>query len=85
MQVRLDSIEQQIIRFICEELGVDAEDIEPDMNLGAYGLGSAAATNLIGILEDEFDLRQLSPLLVFDYPTISSLAMAVQTHADQSK
>jgi phthiocerol/phenolphthiocerol synthesis type-I polyketide synthase D/polyketide synthase PksJ len=66
-------IKQTIIDFICNELSVDVEDIDTEINLGAYGLGSMAATKLIGMLEDIYDL-QLSPLLVFDYPTIDALS-----------
>jgi acyl carrier protein len=69
-------VKQTIIDFICKELSVDAEDIDSEMNLGAYGLGSMAATKLIGIIEDAYDM-QLSPLLVFDYPTINALSNAI--------
>lgn len=77
MKEQLVSVEQRIISFICEDLGIDIEDIDLDMNLGAYGLGSIAANNLIGILENMFVLK-LSPLLVFEYTTISSLSRAIE-------
>lgn len=71
-----DHIKHTISTFICNELSVDIEDIDPEMNLGAYGLGSTAAAILTGILEDTYHLK-LSPLLVFDYPTIDELSAAI--------
>ncbi len=81
MDHNVNEIKAIIATFICEELSVDMDDIDPEMNLGAYGLGSVAATTLTGILEDTYDLS-LSPLLVFDYPTIDALATAID---DQMK
>lgn len=76
MDAQTDQIKQTISTFICNELSVDIEDIDPEMNLGAYGLGSTAAAILTGILEDTYRLK-LSPLLVFDYPTIDALSAAI--------
>lgn len=76
MDSKLKQIKQTISSFICNELNVDIEDIDPETNLGAYGLGSTAATILTGILEDTYKLK-LSPLLVFDYPTIDALSAAI--------
>lgn len=71
-----DQIKHTISTFICNELSVDIQDIDPEMNLGAYGLGSTAAAILTGILEDTYHSK-LSPLLVFDYPTIDELSIAI--------
>jgi trans-AT polyketide synthase/acyltransferase/oxidoreductase domain-containing protein len=76
MDAQTDQIKQTISTFICNELSVDIEDIDPEMNLGAYGLGSTAAAILTGILEDTYHLK-LSPVLVFDYPTIDALSVAI--------
>lgn len=67
------SVEKRIIRFISDELGIPADDIDLDTNLGAFGLESVAASKLIGVLEQEFDVR-LSEVLVFEFPTIASLS-----------
>jgi len=77
-------IKQTISTFICNELSVDIEDIDSETNLGAYGLGSTAATILTGILENTYQLR-LSPLLVFDYPTIDTLAAAINEQLKESQ
>ncbi len=76
MDPKIEHIRQTISSFICNELNVDIEDIDPETNLGAYGLGSTAATILTGIMEDTYELK-LSPLLVFDYPTIDALSAAI--------
>lgn len=76
MDQQIEHIKQTISTFICNELSVDIEDIDHEMNLGSYGLGSTAATILTGILENTYNLR-LSPLLVFDYPTIDALSAAI--------
>ena len=79
----LESLEQHITRFICTELHFDPEDIDPDINLGAFGVGSLAGTRLIGTLEEAFSLR-LSPTLIFEYPSIAQLSHAIARIASQS-
>lgn len=74
-QIRM-AIENRIIAFIAEELGIPREDIDVYANLGAYGLESVAASKLIGILEKEFGLP-LSEVLVFEFPTIAGLSAEI--------
>lgn len=81
MAEKSNQIRETISKFICDELNVDIEDIDDEVNLGAYGLGSTAATILTGILEDTYDLK-LSPLLIFDHPSIDSLATAVNAQIE---
>jgi acyl carrier protein len=69
-------IEQRIIQFIHTELNIETVEIETDVYLGDFGLGSVAAVKLIGILEDTFSVR-LSPTLVFEHPTIAALSRAI--------
>ncbi|MEM0910632.1 MAG: acyl carrier protein [Pseudomonadota bacterium] len=77
MNMEIEQVKETIINFICEELSIEEDDLETDMNLGAYGLGSVAGATLTGILEDTYNLK-LSPLLVFDYPTIDELSSAIK-------
>ncbi|MBB3811106.1 acyl carrier protein [Pseudochelatococcus contaminans] len=81
--ISIDTLEAHISRFICNEMDLLPEDIDPDLNLGAFGLGSLASTRLIGSLEETFALR-LSPTMVFEHPSISRLAEAIaQIAAEQ--
>lgn len=67
------AIENKIVRFISDELGIARDDIDLDANLGIYGLESVAASKLIGSLEKDLDVR-LSEVLIFEFPTIASLS-----------
>lgn len=67
------AIENRIVRFIADELGIARDDIDPNANLGIYGLESVAASKLIGSLEKDLDVR-LSEVLIFEFPTIATLS-----------
>jgi acyl carrier protein len=67
------SIQARIVQFISDELGIAEREIDPDTNLGAYGLESVAASKLIGTLEKEYGL-ELSAIFVFEFPTIMALS-----------
>ncbi|MDR3462479.1 MAG: acyl carrier protein [Beijerinckiaceae bacterium] len=67
------TIQGRIMRFISDELGISAREIDLDANLGVYGLESVAASKLIGTLEKEYGL-ELSPVFVFEFPTIAALS-----------
>jgi acyl carrier protein len=69
-------IQDRIVRFISEELGIAAQEIDPDTNLGTYGVDSVAASKMIGALEREYNL-ELSTVFVFEFPTIASLAREI--------
>jgi len=69
-------IQDRIVRFISDELGIAQDEIDPDTNFGTYGVDSVAASKLIGILEREYEL-ELSTVFVFEFPTIASLARAI--------
>jgi acyl carrier protein len=69
-----------ITTFIADRTGVPAHDIEPEENLGSYGLGSMQAVDLVGSLEDRYRVS-LSPALVFQYPTVGELSIAVAQRA----
>ena len=76
-----EQIRKTIATFICDELYVDIEDVHPEKNFSVYGLGSTTAAMLTSILEDAYDLT-LSPVLIFDHPTIDALT---STLCDQVK
>lgn len=71
-----DDISRWITTFIAERTGIPEDEIEPEENLGSYGLGSVQAVDLVGSLEDRFGLS-LSPALVFQFPTVFELSVAI--------
>jgi acyl carrier protein len=66
-------IQAWMISNLAEMLGVDAEEIDPTINLESYGLDSAQAMTLVSKLEKLLGF-QPSPLLLWHYPTIESLS-----------
>ncbi|WP_415882649.1 acyl carrier protein [Neptuniibacter sp. QD34_54] len=69
----VNRIEQTITEFIFQEMNIPMEDIDPDINLGAFGMSSVTGTKLIGILEEQLS-TPLNPTLIFEFPTIGELA-----------
>ena len=67
------AIAQWLITKLSEALGLSIEEIDPTCELSEYGLNSIEAVNLSGELEQLLNKR-LPPTLLWDYPTIESLA-----------
>ncbi|XSG83269.1 MAG: acyl carrier protein [Methyloligella sp. ZOD6] len=70
-------IQNRIVQFISDELGIPPEDIDVETNLGTYGLESVAASKLVGLLDKDLNLG-LSEIIVFEFPTIASLSGEIQ-------
>lgn len=72
-----------ISRWVAEELGLAAAEVEPDRPFLSYGLNSIQAMMLVGDLETHLG-RPLPPTLVWDHPTVAALAahLADQPSAD---
>lgn len=70
-------IQNRIVQFISDELGIPPEDIDVETNLGTYGLESVAASKLVGILDKDLNLG-LSEIIVFEFPTIAGLSGEIQ-------
>ena len=70
---RRESIQDWLLTKVAEALAVDAAAIDVRESLATYGLGSVAAVSLTGDLETWLRL-EVSPTLVWEYPTIESLA-----------
>ena len=58
---------------LAHHLQVVPAEVDPHCPFSSYGLDSAAAVSLSGELE-EWLQQQLSPTLIYDYPTIAQLA-----------
>jgi 8-amino-7-oxononanoate synthase len=67
------SIQAWLVAKLAEVLHTAAEEIDLDRDFADYGLDSVEAVNLSGELEN-FLGRRLSPTLLWDYPTIATLA-----------
>lgn len=66
-------IEGWLVEQLTALLAVGSHEVSVSEPFAHYGLDSVAAVSLSGDLEDLLD-RELSPTLIWDYPTIESLA-----------
>ncbi|MDB5100229.1 MAG: putative phosphopantetheine-binding protein [Cyanobacteria bacterium RYN_339] len=67
------ALEAWLAEQIGRELGVPADEVDPDESFAAFGLDSLRAVGLAGELETLLGQR-LPPTLLWDYPTITRLA-----------
>jgi acyl transferase domain-containing protein/acyl carrier protein len=68
-------------RHLAEVLKLGDVELEPDRPLGEYGLNSIMGLELRHRLERELSLR-LSATIIWNYPTLASLAAHLQTRLD---
>lgn len=66
-------IQSWLVSQIAEELGVEPDDIDIQVPLDSYGLESTQVMLLASKAEKLLGF-QLSPILLWHYPTIESLA-----------
>lgn len=67
-------IEEWIIKHLSTTLGVDKKEIETNKPFVSFGLDSAQAIGMVGEIE-QWTEQTLSPTIIWDYPTIESLAL----------
>jgi acyl carrier protein len=70
---RAHDIEDWLVAYLAPLLSVHTDEIDRRRPFAEFGLDSLAAVTLSGELERWLD-RELSPTLVWDYPTIETLA-----------
>jgi len=68
-----ERIQVWLVARLSERLGIEAHEIDIREPLASYGLGSTDAVILAGELAEWLG-RKLSPALVYQYPTIETLA-----------
>jgi acyl carrier protein len=68
-----DEIRSWIVDRIAEALDIAPEDIDVNARFTDHGLDSVSALQLTGALEQRLG-RSLSATVVFEYPTIETLA-----------
>lgn len=66
-------IQEWIVAQVARALDLEVEAVDVQVPFAEYGLDSRTAVGLSGELEDWLGL-ELSPTLVWDYPTIESMA-----------
>jgi len=73
MCVQGEVIQSWLITHLAEQVGIAPQDIDVHKSFTEYGLDSIVGVSLAGDLEDWLGLV-LSPTLLWDYPTIETLA-----------
>jgi len=68
-----EAIQAWLIEHIADELGIGANDINPNGAFDDLGMASRDAVTLSGDLENWLE-RKLSPTLLWEYPSIAQLA-----------
>jgi acyl carrier protein len=71
-------IQRWICNQIAERLGIEADEVDPDQPFATFGIGSRDSITLVGELEDWLG-RELKVTMLFDFPTVRSLAAALGT------
>ncbi len=79
-----EEIQIWLVSQISEQLGVEPDDIDVRKPLDSYGLESAQAMILASKAEKLLGF-QLSPILVWHYPTIESLSDRLAEEAEVSE
>lgn len=81
----VESIQAWFIAKLASSLGMKPSDIDISEPFASYGLASVDVVGLSGELEDWLE-RQLSPTLLYDHPTIESLAqyLVEDPHASET-
>lgn len=67
------SIQAWFTAQIAEKLGLDPNDLDPNLPFDSFGLDSVQALNIARQAEQFLGI-QLSPVLLWHYPTIASLS-----------
>ena len=81
--LRQQDIEAWLAQRIAHILGTHADEISLDDTFDSFGLASRDAVSLSGDLEDWLG-RRLSPILLYQYPTIRELAVHLAPAASPS-
>lgn len=73
LQPTTAEIQAWLIAYLSELLEVEPDAIDVKVTFDRYGLDSSAAVGMSGALEDWLGY-ELEPTLIYDYPTIETLA-----------
>ncbi|MEO1375582.1 MAG: acyl carrier protein [Cyanobacteria bacterium J06635_10] len=67
------TIQAWLVSYLAEMLEIEPVEVDITLEFNDYGLDSSAAVGITGDLEEWLE-RELEPTLLYDYPTIESLA-----------
>lgn len=73
-----DEIQKWLISYMAETMKISPDAVDVTVPFEEYGLDSSMSVNLASELEAWLG-RTLDPTLVYDYPTIESLARQVSS------
>lgn len=77
LTVTIDDIRTVLTQAISVEMGITAGVLATDRPFTEYGVDSLAALAVAMELEDAFGLVELPATLLWDYPTVDTLAPAL--------
>lgn len=69
----LEGIQAWIASYVAQLLDISTQEVNTTLDFDSYGLDSSAVVSLIGDLEHWLNI-DLSPAILFDYPTIELLS-----------
>ena len=79
-----DTIENWLLERVAQKLAIAPEEINVQLPLDSYGLNSADALSLISEGEEMLGL-EISPMLLWYYPTIESLSQRLAEESETSE
>jgi acyl carrier protein len=68
-----ENIQDIIINLIANKTELDSDEIEIDKTFASYNIDSVLALEISGELEELLKVK-INPIVLFEYPTIESLA-----------
>lgn len=74
-------IQTWMAAYVADLLSIQSDEVEITLPFDRYGLDSSAAVGMTGDLEDWLGL-ELDPTLLYDYPTITTLAEHLATEIE---
>jgi acyl carrier protein len=78
-----DAIARYIQKYVSEILEVPSEKVSLTSDVSSLGLTSATLVGLVGELEDWLSV-ELSPAVLYDYPTIAEVSKYLSENAGQA-
>lgn len=72
-KVSSETIKSWLTNYLAKLIGIESENIDPEVNFDEYGLDSELAIGLTGDLEIWLG-RRINPILLYNYTNIETLS-----------